>query len=258
MCVPLISVQGCDASVLLVGPGTEQSSSANFRLRGQHLAMNLLKQAVERACPNTVSCADILAFAARDGVVLSGGPRWTVKGGRRDGVISLESDASSTLPGPDSDLSELTAAFEAQNLTQADLVHLSGAHTIGESGCVHIDSRLYSGAPDPILTLTPSFLNELRRECPKPNQPLRTVNLDRQTPRKFDTKYYENLVARKGLLTSDQVLFEDVATKQLVLDNTVESVFFANFGNSMVKLSEVGVITGTEGEIRTRCFAVNS
>jgi len=79
-------------------------SPANFRLEGLNLEVDLLKQAMEHACPNTVSCADILSFAARDGVALSGGPCWTIKGGR----VSTESDTTLNLPGPDMHVAQLT------------------------------------------------------------------------------------------------------------------------------------------------------
>ncbi len=63
-----MSLQGCDASVLL--SGNEQLAFPNVNsLRGFNVIANI-KAAVERACPNTVSCADILAIAARDSVVL--------------------------------------------------------------------------------------------------------------------------------------------------------------------------------------------
>jgi short subunit fatty acids transporter len=63
-----MSLQGCDASVLL--SGNEQLAFPNANsLRGFNVIAKI-KAAVERACPNTVSCADILAIAARDSVVL--------------------------------------------------------------------------------------------------------------------------------------------------------------------------------------------
>jgi peroxidase len=59
--------QGCDASVLLNNTATivsEQDAFPNRNsLRGLDV-VNQIKTAVEKACPNTVSCADILALAA--------------------------------------------------------------------------------------------------------------------------------------------------------------------------------------------------
>ncbi|KAG4987671.1 hypothetical protein AAZX31_11G040800 [Glycine max] len=56
-------------------------------LRGFEV-IDKIKFLLEEECPITVSCADILAMAARDAVELRGGPRWEVLLGRKD---SLES-----------------------------------------------------------------------------------------------------------------------------------------------------------------------
>jgi len=59
-------VQGCDASILLAG--NEQNDPPNLTLRGFDVIANIKAQ-VEAICKQTVSCADILAVAARDSVV---------------------------------------------------------------------------------------------------------------------------------------------------------------------------------------------
>ena len=62
-------VQGCDASVLIDGPNTEKTAGPNLGLRGYEV-IDDAKTQLEAACPGVVSCADILALAARDSVVL--------------------------------------------------------------------------------------------------------------------------------------------------------------------------------------------
>lgn len=65
-------MQGCDASVLLDDTETftgEKTAGANANsLRGYEV-IDSIKSEVENICPGVVSCADILALAARDSVV---------------------------------------------------------------------------------------------------------------------------------------------------------------------------------------------
>lgn len=67
--------QGCDASVLLDDTPTFQGEKTakpnNNSLRGFEV-IDQIKNAVEKACPGMVSCADILAVASRDSVVIVG------------------------------------------------------------------------------------------------------------------------------------------------------------------------------------------
>ena len=62
-------VRGCDASILLTGSSTERTAGPNSLLRGYEV-IDDAKTRLEAACPGVVSCADILALAARDSVLL--------------------------------------------------------------------------------------------------------------------------------------------------------------------------------------------
>lgn len=61
--------KGCDASILLEGPNSEKTAIPNLSIRGYDI-IDEAKAAVDRVCPGVVSCADLIAIAARDAVFL--------------------------------------------------------------------------------------------------------------------------------------------------------------------------------------------
>ncbi|KAL4297677.1 hypothetical protein GQ457_12G003010 [Hibiscus cannabinus] len=98
-------VNGCDGSLLL------DSTPAFEKPRKMHVAE------VDRVCGRpTVSCADILAVAARDSVVALGGPTWKVRLGRRDSITASRALADSVLPSASMDLPALIKNFKNQGL----------------------------------------------------------------------------------------------------------------------------------------------
>ncbi|KAL4368690.1 hypothetical protein GQ457_05G011260 [Hibiscus cannabinus] len=253
-------VEGCDASVIIQSPNgdAEKDAPDNLSLAGDGFDTVIkAKQAVEAQCPGVVSCADILALAARDVVVLAGGPSWEVELGRRDGLISQASRVAGNLPEPDFNLVQLNTLFARHNLNQFDMIALSGAHTVGFSHCDRFSDRIYSSPIDP--TMDPNYALQLRQACPPNVDPSIAINMDPETPRTFDNVYYQNLIASKGMFTSDQVLETDPNSEPTVSDfATNPGNFNAAFTTAMRKLGRVGVKTGSEGEIRIDCTTFNS
>lgn len=258
-------VQGCDASILLddtpTFQGEKMAGPNKNSIRGFEV-IDDIKSHVEDACPGIVSCSDILALASRDGVALLQGPIWDVPLGRRDSRTASLNGANTQIPAPNSTLSTLISMFANQGLSTLDMVTLSGAHTIGLARCVSFRQRLYnqggSGKQDP--TLEASFAEQLTQACPSVGGDNNLSPLDLSSPDIFNVEYYSNLLIGKGLLGSDQVLVS-ASSSTLSLTSSYDqsqSSFFDNFGNSMIKLSSINVLTGSDGEIRRNCREINS
>ncbi|GMN64080.1 hypothetical protein TIFTF001_033147 [Ficus carica] len=122
---------GCDASILLDDTANftgEKNARPNANsVRGYEVIDNIKKQ-LESSCPGVVSCADIVAVAARDSVVELGGPSWTVRLGRRDSTTASQSAANSNIPAPTLNLAGLISAFSNKGFTAKELVALSGLY----------------------------------------------------------------------------------------------------------------------------------
>ncbi|KAL1348203.1 peroxidase 4 isoform X2 [Arachis hypogaea] len=249
-------VNGCDASILLDDTSKfigEQTAAANNNSARGFNVIDDIKAMVEKECPGVVSCADILALAARDSVVYLGGPSWEVGLGRRDSTTASRLDANNSIPAPSFSLSTLKQNFANQGLSEKDLVALSGAHTIGLAQCRLFRPHIYNDT-----NIDASYAKFLRSKCPRTGKDRLLEPLDRQTPFHFDNLYYKNLVQKKVLLHSDQELYNGGSTDHLVGKYATDRVaFFNDFAKGMVKMSRIKPLTGKKGEIRLNCAKVN-
>ncbi|KAK7825499.1 peroxidase 5, partial [Quercus suber] len=257
-------VRGCDASVLLdstPGNPTERDSPVNNpSLRGFEVIFEA-KAALEAQCPQTVSCADIIAFAARDSAYKVGGISYKVPSGRRDGRVSRKNEPIDNLPPPTFNAQELEQRFAQKGLSLDEMVTLSGAHSIGRSHCSSFTTRLYnfSETNPQDLSMDPIFARDLKAKCPQNAGNVDpTVPLDVLTPNRLDNKYYINLKNHHGLLTSDQSLLSSSSTIGIVKNNARQGETWAyKFAAAMVKMGYIDVLTGSQGEIRKDCRFVN-
>ncbi|KAJ8529157.1 hypothetical protein K7X08_035992 [Anisodus acutangulus] len=259
-------VRGCDASILLDStsgnPAEKEHPANNPSLRGYEV-IDEAKTELESLCPQTVSCSDILAFAARDSGYKLGGIRYSVPAGRRDGRVSIKDEPREHLPPFTLNARELEENFAKKGLSLDEMVTLSGAHSLGRSHCSSFSDRLYSfnstHLQDP--TMDHRLAKQLRIRCPPSSNsgvdP--TVPLDVVTPNRLDNKYYVNLKNNRGLLTSDQTLWSSPSTARMVRSNAIHGANWAhNFAAAMVKMGSIEVMTGTKGEIRKNCRIVNN
>ncbi|CAN6243705.1 unnamed protein product [Urochloa humidicola] len=252
-------VQGCDASILLDDVGSfvgEKGAGPNANSVRGYEVIDQIKANVELLCPGVVSCADIVALAARDGTFLLGGPTWAVPLGRRDSTTASLNLANNDLPSPASDLATLISAFGNKGLSARDLTALSGAHTIGFAQCQNFRSHIYNDTD-----INPAFAALRRRTCPaaQGSGASNLAPLDVQTQLVFDNAYYRNLVGQRGLLHSDQELFNGGSQDALVRQYSANPALFASdFAAAMVKMGNISPLTGSAGQIRANCRVVNS
>ncbi|KAL2236332.1 peroxidase 72 [Sesamum indicum] len=258
-------VKGCDASILLDSTGSlvsEKRSNPNRNSARGFEVIDEIKSALEKECPQTVSCADIMALAARDSTVLVGGPSWVVPLGRRDSKGASLSGSNNNIPAPNNTFQTILTKFKLQGLDIVDLVALSGSHTIGNSRCASFRQRLYnqSGNSQPDFTLDQSYAAQLRARCPRSGGDQNLFFLDFVSPTKFDNSYFKNLLSFKGLLSSDQVLVtKNQASLELVkMYAESNELFFEQFAKSMVKMGNISPLTGSRGEIRKNCRRINA
>ncbi|KAK1288282.1 Peroxidase 43 [Acorus calamus] len=182
----------------------------------------------------------------------SGGPKYSVETGRRDGRSS-DSSAAVNLPVADDSVSVLKNKFLEKGLSDKDLVLLTGAHTIGTTACFFVTGRLYDpSGPDP--TINPTFLPELKSRCPKGGQNNVRLSLDHDSDQTFDTSLYSNIRDGFGVIKSDAVLYSDPSTRGIIDEYIASStsmvgpVFEQDFAESMVRMGRLG--EGSAGEIR--------
>ncbi|RWV90155.1 hypothetical protein GW17_00047663 [Ensete ventricosum] len=277
---------GCDGSLFIDSTkdnAAEKDGKPNETVEDEAFEIiDKVKERLEAECKGTVSCADMLAFLARDmtrkrsirslstpvydvrlfltrnrtGVVQYGGVHYPVPAGRRDGRISRANDTID-LPPPTFTLGNLTKLFVSKGLSRDDMVALS-AHTIGIAHCEAFSDRLYNfsqtAKADP--SLDPKYAAQLRSECPPQSD--NEVNMDPPSPLTFDSSYYHNLLVNRGLFTSDQTLMSKHGTSTLVKRFARKPALFKKkFAAAMVKMGSIGVLTGEQGEVRTNCRVVN-
>ncbi|KAF6174041.1 hypothetical protein GIB67_020223 [Kingdonia uniflora] len=249
-------VNGCDASLLLDDTSSFTGEKTAFpnvdSLRGFDV-IDTIKTQVESVCAGVVSCADILAVAARDSVVALGGNSWTVQLGRRDATTASLDTANSDLPQPTFSLSQLISAFSDKGLSAEEMVTLSGSHTIGQARCTTFRERIYNDT-----NINTAYATTLKSNCPSTGSDDNLAPIDTTSPTAFDNSYYENLVSTKGLLHSDQELYNNGSTDDQVTSySTSPATFLSDFAAAMVNMGNISPLTGTSGEIRTDCRKIN-
>ncbi|KAL3820609.1 hypothetical protein ACJIZ3_006514 [Penstemon smallii] len=239
-------IRGCDGSVLLESRGgnsAEKDAPPNASLHA-FFVIEGAKKAVEDVCPGVVSCADILALAARDAIM------------QKDGRTSKASETTQ-LPSPTFNISQLQKSFSQRGLSMDDLVALLGGHTLGFSHCSSFQNRIhnFNSTHEVDPSMRPSFAARLKSICLSKNKAKNAgTNMDPFSSTTFDNTYYKLILLKKALFSSDQSLLTTPKTKKLVEKfASSKKAFHTAFANSMIKMSN---LNGGQ-EIRKDCRFVN-
>lgn len=164
------------------------------------------------------------------------GPRTPIFRGRFDSLVRQD---VSRLPGPGEPIDDLLTLFSDFGLKDpADLVALSGGHTVGKTKFCSIVRR-----------------DDFQQKCRANGE---RQFLDVLTPNEFDNQYYVGLTRDLGIFQSDQRLLTHPKTRKFVLDFARDKqAFFNQWGISLRKLSEINWVTPRNGEIRVNCSRTN-
>ncbi|CAN6278650.1 unnamed protein product [Urochloa humidicola] len=271
-------VKGCDGSVLLdaspKNPYPEKAAGSSLGLRGFDV-IDRIKARLESVYPGVVSCADILAFAARDATryLSDGRIDYAVPSGRRDGVASRARDADDTLPGSTFSFAGLKRNFAAKGFDAEELVVLSGAHSVGSAHYPSFKDRLAAAAGEIDARYQAALRNAVGRDRSR-----LVANDIRDESYAFkkdagypvtaaggggrrdylNNTYYHNALDNRVLFRSDWALRTDgFALGKLREYRDKPREWDSDFADAMVKLSKLPG-EGKDFEIRNKCSAVNN
>ncbi|KAF3324628.1 Peroxidase 3 [Carex littledalei] len=252
--------------VLFLGCNVE-AQAGDLKVGFYKKSCPLLEQIVSKVIAQNVAsnpelAAKLLRLFFHDCFVRFNKPLWEVQTGRRDGIVSIATEARTDIPAPTFNYNRLVSSFASKSLGVQDLVVLSGAHTIGIGHCNSFSTRIFNFTGqnnandiDPSLDLT--YARFLQRTCQNLSNNVTSVPMDPITGTTFDTHYYTNLKQHKGLFTSDAALLTNGRASNLV-DKLIDNGNFLNaFKNSIKRMGAIQVLTGTAGEIRKNCRVIN-
>ncbi|KAG5576710.1 hypothetical protein H5410_056844 [Solanum commersonii] len=185
---------GCDASILLnetTSIVNEKTALPNLGSVRGYGVIEDAKAEIEKICPGLVSCADILAVAARDA------------------SAAVKTDLSN----PFNPLDTLISGFANKGLNTRDMVALSGAHSIGQAQCFLFRDRIYGNGTD----IDAGFASTRRRACPQEGENGNLTPLDLVKPNQLDNNYFKNLIDEKVFFNRIKFfLMEDLQTALLL------------------------------------------
>jgi len=204
-------------------PGGEDAHGANA---GLDIARDLL-QPLKARYPD-MSMADLWALAAVVAIEASGGPVIPFRPGRVDAKSAAESVEDGRLPDATQGVDHLRSVFGRMGLDDADIVALSGAHTLGRA---HKDRSGFEGpwTENPLVFDNSYFKDLLTKKWTK------VTNSE-------GNEQYADETGEVMMLPSDMALLEDPIFKGLVEKYAADqTAYFKDFSTAYQKLSELGI-----------------
>ncbi|KAK3444164.1 hypothetical protein EUGRSUZ_A00043 [Eucalyptus grandis] len=189
-------------------------------------------------------------------------------------------DASVLLDGPDSEkTAPQNAAFLGFTLevidkikevleqhcpgvvSCADIINLAARDAVVLTGCQFIADRLYNfnktGKPDP--SVDPSFLSQLREQCPPNSTNQVYLNPDSGSSYNLGKTFYSRVLNHRAVLGIDQQIAANNDSYQIAQRYDASFKDFKKmFGRSMTRLGLVKLLPGDQGEVRKNCRVVNA
>ncbi|XP_048504160.1 peroxidase 57 [Beta vulgaris subsp. vulgaris] len=230
-------VRGCDASILLDGSNTEKTAWPKHIVRGYDI-IDTIKAILERRCPQVVSCADIIVISTRVAIFLAGGVWYDVENGRRDGAISLASEATANLSAGSTTIQvpHTVIEFATNFLTAAQI------------------NGVVSTAMDAAVTAnqyTEGTFIQVQNDVL--NYAMSTLT---GTQMMTFLSIYTKVVQELGGSQKAKDTLEK-SGQQILTESSLNTQYVSQFVSSMKILGRTGVLAGSEGQIRKNCRRVN-
>ncbi|XP_074304646.1 peroxidase 5-like [Silene latifolia] len=192
--------------------------------------------------------------------------------GRRDSGF-VDGNLAVNLPGGNFNTKDLIRLYADRGLTVDDMVILEGAHSVGEAKCVTtiVDDLNLANVTGSAEIIDNNFRDMmLKKYCPKANEsnwseiPVPMI-ADKSGSglgsgsAAWGVSFFNNIIKGKGVITSDVPFAVYPSTKDLVRQYANDSaLWMKKFGETMVKLGKMDVLTGEQGEIRRHCSVQNA
>lgn len=169
-----------------------------------------------------ISCADLIALSAAVAIQLCNGPKIRLRMGRTDGHTASR---TGLLPDESHGLDHIITRFNQLGFTEAEMVALSGAHTLGKANGKAL-------TPD-LFTFNNNYFKEL----------LRFANTESGDEESLNEESLYDELEPCHLLASDKALLQHPNCRQWVQKYAIdENLFFTDFAPALQKMLELGAM----------------